>query len=390
MWYMAGFGRSALGCAAAGAVAFAVAPVSGAAASCASPVAARAASLPAPIVVTTDCGRYRFDRSGRVSFRRGFALPVPPGANYFMDLTWYRFSRGRLVIGHGKRTLWRSPTRFRGRYVEVGAVVSGRAAVAYSVLHGRRQSLFVARRGQAERAVGIGETPLGFMRSGALVSERRWTLLLRRARDWRARRLASGASDVVFDHREHAAYFVARGWLERFDGARIRRLARLAPLRVGRRPQIEPLGRLVGLHGPRRLVVIRVDGSVFASTALPRPLRRADVVSSALAADARASAVAFAVSRGNSASGSHGSELVYLLTPRATAARAVFRERLTFAVCERAASLSWRGPWLLYSSSERRVALVDTREPSRSLDLSRILARLPGMGDGGRFDAAWA
>jgi hypothetical protein len=43
---------------------------------------------PAPIVVTTDCGRYRFDMSGRISFRRGFALPVPQGTTgYYMDLT---------------------------------------------------------------------------------------------------------------------------------------------------------------------------------------------------------------------------------------------------------------------------------------------------------------
>jgi hypothetical protein len=350
-----------------------------------------AVSLPAPIVVTTDCGRHRLDRWGRVGFRRGFVLPVPPGTNYYMDLTWYRFSAGHLIVGHGKRTLWRSQTRFHQRYVDLGAVVSSRTAIAYSVFHGRRQSLFVARLGDAERSVGIGETPLGFTRAGALVSERRWTLVLRRGPSYRPHRLAGGASDVVFDHAEHAVYFVARGWLERFDGARISRLANLASLRVGRRPQIEPLGRLVGLHSRRRLVVLRDDGSVFASTALPGPLGRADVVSSALAADARASAVAFSVSRGNSAYGSRGSELVYLLTPGATAARVVFRERLTFAVCERAASLSWRGRWLLYSSSEGRVALIDTRRPARSLDLSETVARLPGMGGGeGRFDAAWA
>jgi hypothetical protein len=67
----------------------------------------------------------------------------------------------------------------------------------------------------------------------------------------------------------------------------------LATLGVGARPQIEPLGRLVGVRSARRLVVLRDDGRVFASTQLPRPLKRADVVSSALAADARGRAVAF-------------------------------------------------------------------------------------------------
>jgi hypothetical protein len=352
-------------------------------------MAATAARLPAPIVVTTDCGRYRFDRQGRVGFRRGFALPVPPGANYYMDLTWYRFRGGHLIIGHRMRTLWRSRALFHQRYVDMGAVASSHAAVAYSVFHGRRQSLFVARLGQAERLVAAGETPLGFTDGGALISERRWTLLLRRGPDWRPHRLIGGASDVVFDHGVHAVYFLARGNLERFDGVRITRLATLAALRVGRRPQIEPLGRLVGLHSAGRLVVLHDDGRLFAATVLPRPLRRADFVSSALAADSGGQAVAFTVSRG--AYGSRGREFVYLLTPGASAARAVFRERLTFAVCERAASLSWRGRWLLYSSSEGRLALIDTRRPARSVDLSVAVGRLPGMGGGdGRFDAAWA
>jgi hypothetical protein len=329
--------------------------------------------------------------NGAVSFRRGFALPVPAGASYYADLTWYRFSGGQLIIGHGKRTLWRSRARFPERYVDLGAVVSSRTGVAYSVFHGRRQSLFVARLGQPERLVAIGETPLGFTRAGALVSERRWTLLLRRGPDWRPRRLVGGVSDVVVDHAERAVFFVARGRLERFDGARITRLATLAPLGVGRRPQIEPRGRLVGLFSARRLVVLRADGGVFASTPLLRPLKRADFVSSALAADDRSDAVAFTATRGNTASSARGSELVYLLGPGAARAQVVYRERLTFAVCERAASLSWRGRWLLYSTSEGYAALIDTRRPARSVDLSRTIARLPGRGgDEGRFDVAWA
>src|SRR5919201_4410740 len=128
-----------------------------------------------------------------------------------------------------------------------------------------------------------------------------------------------------------------------------------------------------------------------ASTALRRPARRADMVSSALAAGGDADAVAFTVTRGNTAYGSRGSEIVYLLRPGSTAARVVFRERLRFAVCERQAELSWRGPWLLYSTTEGHVALIDTSRPARSVDLSETIARLPGIGgDDGRFDAGWA
>jgi hypothetical protein len=365
-----------------------VAPEAPAAASCASRIATRTAPLPAPIVVTTDCGRFRFGLGGHVSFRRGFALPVPAGASYFMDLTWYRIDRGRLTIGHGKRTLWRSRGRFE-RYVGMGAVASSRTAVAYAVFHGRRQLLFVATLGRPERLVGRGEWPLGFTRAGRLVTQRGSTLLLRGGPDWRARKLVGGAGDVVFDHGTHGVYFLTRGRLMRFDGKRVRPLARLAALRIGRRPEIEPLGRLVGVHDQRRLIVLRDDGRVFASTWLPRPLARIDSVSSALVADADADAVAFTATRGNTASGSRGSEVVYVLRPRATAARSVYRERLSFAVCERAADLSWRGPWLLYSASEGHVALIDTHREA-GIDLSATVARLPGMnGDQGRFDVSW-
>jgi hypothetical protein len=133
-----------------------------------------AARLPAPIVVTTDCGRYRFDAGGRISFRHGFALPVPAGTTgYYLDLTWYRIRPGgHLTIGHDMRTLWQSRARFRGRFVDLGAVVSSREAIAYSIFRGRQQSPFVARLGQPARLVTMGETPLGFTRSGALVSQR--------------------------------------------------------------------------------------------------------------------------------------------------------------------------------------------------------------------------
>jgi hypothetical protein len=289
------------------------------------------------------------------------------------------------------RTLWHSRARFPERYIDIGAVVSSPSAIAYSVFHGRRQSLFAARLGQPERLIATGETSLGFTRAGALVSQRHRTLLVRDARDWQARRRISGASDVVFDHPARAVYFLAHGRLERFGGTRITSLAPLAALGVGARPQIEPLGRLVGVRSARRLVVLRDDGRVFATTRLPRPLARADGVSSALEADADGDAVAFTATRDNTASGSRGRELVYLLRPGATAARVVYRERLSFAVCERGADVSWRGHWLLYSTSEGRVALVDTRWPSHSIDLSATLARLPGRGaDADRFGAVWA
>src|ERR1051325_9241030 len=71
-------------------------------ASCAAPQRS-VARLPAPVTVTTDCGRYRFGRDGRMRFERGFALPVPFGASYYIDLSWYRIQGDRLSIGRAKR-----------------------------------------------------------------------------------------------------------------------------------------------------------------------------------------------------------------------------------------------------------------------------------------------
>jgi hypothetical protein len=57
--------------------------------------------------------------------------------------------------------------------------------------------------------------------------------------------------------------------------------------------------------------------------------------------------------------------------------RVLHRERLRFAVCERWVTLAWRDHWLLYSSTEGRTLALDTRR-SRVVDLSRLVARLPG------------
>jgi hypothetical protein len=59
--------------------------------------------------------------------------------------------------------------------------------------------------------------------------------------------------------------------------------------------------------------VVRRDGAVISSTALPHLKLRTDRVSSDAAADARGD-VAFTATRGNTAYGSKGTETVYLLS----------------------------------------------------------------------------
>jgi hypothetical protein len=151
----------------------------------------------------------------------------------------------------------------------------------------------------------------------------------------------------------------------------------------------------VALRDRHRLVVLRADGSPFASTPLPRWKRRTDGISSAVAANAAADAVAFAATQGNTAYGSTGTERTYLLRTGDTAATAIHNERVDFAVCERMAELDWHENWLLYSSSEGNVAAFDSSSVSSTVDLSAFARALPGTegddSEGGlNLQVSWA
>jgi len=139
--------------------------------------------------------------------------------------------------------------------------------------------------------------------------------------------------------------------------------------------------------------VLRADGSIFAATRLPRGRARADGVSSQISAAPGAQAVAFTATRGNTAYGSSGTETVYLLRPDSLSALPVHTERVSFAVCERGADLTWHGRWLLYSASEGNVAAINTGRSRRTIELSRVVRSLPGItGDEGDLDfsASWS
>jgi len=55
------------------------------------------------------------------------------------------------------------------------------------------------------------------------------------------------------------------------------------------------------------------------------------------------------------------------------------------------ASLVWQGTWLLYADSEEHAAAIDSSGESAPVELSAVIAALPGFrADGdGRFDVAW-
>lgn len=348
--------------------------------------------LPAPVTLTTSCGRFAVAGDGRVRVLGARRLPVPPGSDWFMDLTWYRVERGHLLVGRGHRLLWRSRGRFAPAY-GVGAITLSRDRLAFSFFAGKAPTLYLAPFGGTEQRITSGETPLGWTRTGALltVSSRGGVIRVRSGSGRLKQTLARGIYNSVFDGASGALLYLAHGTLERFDGSRFRPLARLGRLGLGRRPSITPLRGVVTIRDSHRLAVLRPDGSLVSTTVLPRPTASADSVPGALAADGTGD-VAFTATRGNTAYGSSGSEIVYLLPAGARAAEAVYRERVDFAVCERQAELAWHEGWLLYSSSEGYAAAVDATRPGWSVDLGPLVRRLPGMvaGDDGVFGASWS
>jgi hypothetical protein len=371
-----------------------VASASGAAAvrPCTVPSLDRVGGLPASIVATTSCGRFEIDPSGRVRFIGPKTLPVPPGVNWYQDLSWYRVARGHLVVGRGKQRQWRSHATYptsRGAGVGAVAVWQGRVAFSFATppANWKRPTLYVARTGGAERAVARGETPIGWTAGGSLVT---WghagSLRVRNGGGQLVRTLAGSVYTFVFDPSSHTLFFLANGRLERFDGRRLRSLLRLSAVGVSAPLTIQPAGAFVALRGRRRLVIIRRDGVVISSTALPHLKLNTDRVSSDVAADAIGN-VAFTATRGNTAYGSKGIETVYLLRRGASNAQLLFRKRIAFAVCERQATLVWRGRWLLYSASEGYAAAIDTSS-RRAVDFSSTISKLPGT-DAQNFQASW-
>jgi hypothetical protein len=345
------------------------------------------------VIVATSCGRFRLGPAGAVVYLGARTLPVPRGTSYWADLTWTRFARGHLLVGRRHQQLWRSHRTYPHTYpANIGVVVLGRHELAFSYYRGRRPLLYLARYGAGERALTGGETPLVFLRSGEFVTwrDRSGALVLRTASGRVERLIAPHAANPLVDRHGTILFRVADRLLV-FDGHRVRSLASLRSLGLTGQPLIEPLGRLVAVRNERLLVVLDLDGRRLASTRLPQRRRRADTVSSPVVANSTGTAVAFAATRGNTANGSRGRETVYLLRAGEHQARPLYSERLQFKGCERAANLAWHDHWLLYSTSEEHAALIDSSLQARPVELSNLIARLPGAhrSDDAVFDASW-
>lgn len=358
---------------------------------CNAPVRGVPFALPAPLTIHTSCGRFRIARDGTVS--RLPSAPPPPRLlhSVWASGVWAGSAQGHLVVGRSDHVLWRSRGRFRHEY-EVDVLTVGPRSLAF--LYGMRKTeLYVARLDGAERRVAQRELPLGWTRAG-LYTRRGETLLLRSAAGDLRATIARDVTHAAYDPLHHTVWFVVRERLFRAEGTRVRLLAKVAQLDLtaGRALQLQPLGRLLALQDPRRLVVLRSNGTVFATTHVPRSPR--NLVTGQPTAAPNGTAVAFAVQhpdhRIESQVHERGVETVYLLRPGARTAVAVHSQHTWFNVCGHSASLVWHGRWLLYTASEGSTAVIDTQN-GRTLGLGFLVRRLPGFSrdDSGSFSVHW-
>jgi hypothetical protein len=358
---------------------------------CAGRVACPGVHLPAPITISTGYGRssarYRLGRDGRVRRITTSPSPFPRAAVLFPATgTWFMFRDGHLVVGRGRKPLWRSHGSMAPN--QVGVIMASSRAVAFQHDH----KLYIARLRGVERAVASREMPLGWTQEGLYTYRYQGQqLLLRSDTGTLLRTVAQRPFGSDYFVANGSLYFIVHGVLRRARGARTQRLGSLASLGMPD-PWWQPVGRLLELQDNRRLVMLRPDGSIFASTPLPRRDGQTESTTSSPVLAPDASAVAFTSASGESngpatANRAHGTETVYLLRAGAHTATPKHTERVAFKVCERGASLQWHRTWLLYVNSEGSLTAIDTADAHRAIELGGLLRGLPGTRNG--FSASW-
>jgi hypothetical protein len=342
-----------------------------------------------PITITTGRVSFRIARDGRVRRIPKTRSPFPRAAAWFPGTrTWFMIRHGHLVVGRGRKALWRSHGEIASD--QLGVIAASSHGVAFQHDH----KLYLARLGGAERPVAHRELPLGWTTGGLYTYRYRGRQLLLRSDAGAlvkvvARRPLGSDYYVAYG----SLYFVNRGVLMSAHGARVERLASLKRLGLSAGPSLQALGRLVELQDDRRLVAVRADGSVFAWASLPRTDGRIENISSSLAIAPHASAVAFTAASGQTddpeaTRRAHGTETVYVLRSGARRAVPLHRERVAFAPCGRGASLQWHKRWLLYGATEGNLAVIDTTGVHRAIELTSLVSSLPGTRNS--FIAYWS
>lgn len=359
---------------------------------CGDPLPCVGVSLPEPITIGAGrVGRsvtYRIGRDGSVRRIANPQSPFPPDTSWFPGTgTWYTIQHGHLIVGRERKPLWRSHAKIATN--QLGVIAAGSHEVAFQHDH----KLYLARLGHAERAIAQRELPLGWTAGGLFTYRYQGQQLVLRS--------DSGALMKVIARRPLGSdysvtngtlYFITRGVLMSAHGTRVMQLGSLTRLGLSANTWLEPLGRLVELQDDHRLVVVRANGSVFASTRLPITHDEAENISSSLVVAPQLRAVAFTVAYDRTgkpaAKRPRGTETVYLLRAGTSAPIPVHRGHVQLAVCERGASLEWHGNWLLYTNTEGSLAAIDATAPHRTIELESLVNSLPGTRHG--FTASWS
>jgi hypothetical protein len=320
------------------------------------------ARLPAPVTIATGHVRLRIARDGSIS-RAGEPRSSSPQDAVLYPGTgvWFISRAGHLVVGRGRTRLWRSHGEFKSRY-QVGLITAGSHAVAFQHDH----TLYLGPLRGAERPIASRELPLGWTSEGLYTYSYPDRALLLRSDAGRVLKvIARRPLEYDYDLANGGLYFLTHRSLMTAHGERTHRLASLVGLGMSPQPWLQPLGRLLELEDNGRLVVLRGDGSVFASTAL------SEGVFGPLATSPDGRAVAFI---SVSSQRAPTTETVSVLRQGAHAAVPVHRERVLDVPCA-GEGLEWHGRWLLYNSGAGKVVVIDSTGSRRSIELSG----LPGI-----------
>jgi hypothetical protein len=308
--------------------------------------------LDAAIRIETSCGTFAIGPRGA-----RFAGPGQKGSGY-VGLIGGR--GGRLNFYEQGRVRWRSHRRHQW-----GSGVSHFRSLAFLSSRGR---LYITDLTRHERAVGVRfEFPLGWTRTGLLVTVQRNVVRARTRSGRLVRILEERAGNRIFDPESRTLLYVSRRQeLVRTDGDRTQTLASLERLRLDRWVDVRPIeGGRVALVGDR-LVVLGSDGSVVASD---RRHYNLPVISSR-------GAIAM-ISTGPLDGRSRAKESVRLLRPGERSSTLLFANEVGALGCGHWPTLEWRGDDLLYSTSEGDVVVIDP-DRGAQLDLSAVVGRLPG------------
>ena len=145
-----------------------------------------------------------------------------------------------------------------------------------------------------------------------------------------------------------------------------------------------PPGLLV-FSGGRSIAITSLAGRLIARSRWPRTA--VDNLDSGVSVSPGGRTFAFRLS--NARPGArHGKAVVYALHAGQSYARAIYRHRLGSSGCVVGAEMSWHGRFLLYSSTDGRQAVLDTRG-RRQISLRSLLHRIPQRGRSQTYKVFW-